>query len=120
MVDIGHASMPVIPTFDGIKKRLEDGTSKHLADAGESGGRRFGDTAGRSAGRRFGSVFKSAAKGALIGAAGAGVLAAKFGKDAIGLASEYEQSVGAVDAVFKKSSKQIHRWADDAATDVGL
>jgi hypothetical protein len=35
-------------------------------------------------------------------------------------ASDMEQAVGAVDAVFKGSADQVHQWADSAATDVGL
>lgn len=35
-------------------------------------------------------------------------------------AGELEQSVGAVDAVFKGNAKQVHSWAKGAATDVGL
>jgi hypothetical protein len=49
-----------------------------------------------------------------------GLAAVAAGAKAVGLAGDYEQSVGAVDTVFKQSAAQIHRWADSAATDVGL
>lgn len=49
-------------------------------------------------------------------AAGAGVLVGK----GVGMASDLEQSLGAVDAVFKTSAGQIHDWAKSAATDLGL
>lgn len=51
---------------------------------------------------------------AIIGVAGL------LGKELIGVAAEAEQSLGAVDTVFKSSSGQIKKWANDAATDLGL
>lgn len=42
------------------------------------------------------------------------------GRDLINMAADAEQSIGAVDAVFKDSADQIHDWADDAAENAGL
>lgn len=50
------------------------------------------------------------AGGALIGLGAAGVSAA----------GDLEQSIGAVDAVFKGSADQVHAFADAAATNLGL
>ena len=36
------------------------------------------------------------------------------------MASEMEQAVGGVDAVFKDNADTVHAWADSAAVDVGL
>lgn len=58
-----------------------------------------------------------AAKAGLL-AAGAGLVV--YGTKAVGLAGDLEQSVGAVDTVFGKSAAQMHRWAADAANNVGL
>ncbi|AYD87362.1 tape measure protein [Microbacterium phage ValentiniPuff] len=43
-----------------------------------------------------------------------------FVSEAITQAGNLQQSVGAVDAVFKESSAQVHAWAKGAAEDVGL
>jgi hypothetical protein len=43
-----------------------------------------------------------------------------FMKSAVTEAGNLEQSVGAIDAVFKGSAGQMHDWAKSAATDVGL
>ena len=51
-------------------------------------------------------------------AAGAAVLA--FGAAAAKSASRTQQALGAVDSVFGKNAGQIKKWADGAATSVGL
>lgn len=61
--------------------------------------------------------------GKVIGGAaliGAGRALVGFGKDAIGAASDLQQSGGAIDTVFKGSADQMHAWAGEAATSVGL
>ena len=73
-----------------------------------------GASAGKSAGRGFGAAFGVAA--AALGALGIG----SFFKSAVSGAADLEQSVGAIDSVFKGSAGQMHDWAKSAATDVGL
>lgn len=73
-----------------------------------------GGDAGKSAGKGFGAAFGIAA--AALGALGIG----SFFKSAVSGAAELQQSVGAVDSVFKGSAGQMHEWAKSAATDVGL
>ena len=76
----------------------------------------------KAAGQRAGGGFASSLKGSLAG------LTAYFGAqeifggiaDSINKAGQLEQSVGAIDSVFKESSKQMHAWAETAATSVGL
>lgn len=55
-----------------------------------------------------------------IGALVAGAQLIDFFKQGVSGAADLEQSIGAVDSVFKDSAQQIHAWADSAATDVGL
>lgn len=43
-----------------------------------------------------------------------------FAKDAVSAAAEVEQSMGALDSVFKDSSAEMKRWAASAAESVGL
>lgn len=69
---------------------------------------------------KLGNVAKKAAKGvALVGAAAlaAGVV---MGKQCIDAASNLQQSMGGVGAVFKESAGQVHKWAKSAASDMGL
>lgn len=73
-----------------------------------------GADAGKSAGRGFGGAFGVAA--AALGGLGIGA----FFKSAVTGAGELQQSVGAIDAVFKDSAGQMHGWAKTAAIDVGL
>ena len=60
------------------------------------------------------------AKGVGLAMAGAGVGAVALAKGAVSSAADLEQSIGAVDAVFKGNAKQMHTWAKGAATSVGL
>lgn len=60
------------------------------------------------------------AKGAAIAMAGAGAGVVAFGVKAVKSASDLQQSVGAIDAVFKGNASQMHAWANTAAKDVGL
>lgn len=84
---------------------------------------------GSESGHAFSAKFKGgisgigAGIGRLIGPAIATVGIAEVGRgmaDVINKAGELEQSVGAIDSVFKESAGQMHAWADSAATDVGL
>lgn len=78
----------------------------------------YGEAAGRETGSKFGATLKSA-----IGAAGIyfGATEILGGiKNAVMGAGDLEQSLGAVDSVFKDSAGQMHAWANTAATSVGL
>lgn len=66
------------------------------------------------------STIVGIAKGVGLAMAGAGVGAVALAKSAVSSASDLEQSIGAVDAVFKGNAKQMHTWAKGAATSVGL
>jgi hypothetical protein len=75
----------------------------------------------RSKVSRFGSAIAGAARtfGPLAAAAAAGAVL-KFGADAVRTASETEQAMGAVDAVFGRNSAKVKAWANSAVRDVGL
>lgn len=94
----------------GLGTNTLAGDIKKAFSSAESSG---GD-AGKSAGRGFGAAFGVAA--AAVGALGIG----SFFKSAVSGAADLEQSVGAIDSVFKGSAGQMHDWAKSAATDVGL
>jgi hypothetical protein len=77
------------------------------------------DKIGDSASRSSGKLKKFAAVGAAAFAAGA-LAAGKFALDAIGSASEVEQSFGALESVYGKNARQVKKWAEGAADAVGL
>lgn len=53
-------------------------------------------------------------------AAGAAGAVALFGKKAIGAASDVQQSMGGIDAVFGSNAETVKKWAAGAANAVGL
>jgi len=76
------------------------------------------DKAGQSSGKRFTNSFKAgmAGIGGVFAAAGIG----SFMSDAVQGAGNLEQSVGAIESVFKGSSGQMKDWSKDAAKNLGL
>lgn len=117
--NVGFATLSIIPSFDGFERRLESGTGGSLTSVGGRAGTRFGDAAGKSAGSRFGSVFKNAAKGALLGIAGAGALAIKFGGDAISAASDLEESTNKVTQIFGDAAGSVLKFTETTADALG-
>jgi hypothetical protein len=120
VAEVGYASLGIIPSFKGFGSELEKGSAKHLSAAGDSGGTVFGDAAGKSAGKRFGGIFKTAAKSALVGLAGAGALAFKIGKDAVGAASDLNETISKTEQIFgAKAIPALEKFADAADTSMG-
>lgn len=99
--------------FRGIRERI----SSHFQGA-FSGASRGAEEAGRESGTRFSGAFKAAITGALA-YVGVQQIAGLY-KNFVQEAGDLEQSVGAVDAVFKESAAQMHQWAATASTSVGI
>lgn len=118
--ELGHAALPIVPTFDDFPRQLEVGTSKALLAAGVRGGTQYGDAAGRSAGSRFGRAFANTAKAGMVGLFGAGVAAFQLGKDAIGLSSDQAESINAVRVSYDEQAKAVRKLGRDAAESLGL
>lgn len=78
------------------------------------------------AGKRSGKTFGAGIVGGVKGLAGplavafAGLKIGSLLKDSISSAGSLEQSIGAIDTVFKGSADQIHSWSKEAAQSVGL
>lgn len=87
-------------------KNLVDGLKK-----GEKETKTFGDTI-ESINKKVGLAF------AAMGAA-AGAMALKFTKDAIGAASDMEETISKIGVVFGDSAKEIEKFASTAATNIG-
>lgn len=92
----------MLPSARGFGRRLESDVS------GDVNG------AGKRLGSGFGKMFAIA--GGALAAAGVG----SFLKDAVVGAGELEQSVGAIETIFGKSSSKMLSWSKDAAQSVGL
>lgn len=110
----GHsASSRFSGGFRGIRERI----SGHFRGA-FSGATSSAEEGGHRAGTSFGTAFKSALAGILayVGIQQITNLTSSFVKEA----GDLEQSLGAVDAVFKDSAGSIHNWAQAASTSVGI
>ncbi|UOE45469.1 phage tail protein [Agromyces larvae] len=123
-------------------ERTQDSTNdlrqaqKRLADAADDVGDEF-EEAGRSSGNRFtsgfGKLIAGVSIGSFIGNFASNVMSSignaiqdglragfDFLRDSVSLASDLQQSMGAVDAVFKDNAGTIRDWAAGAAQAVGL
>lgn len=107
-----------------------------LADAVDDAGDQLNQAGRRSAGR-FASGFREILAGSFVGSAlgniasniTAGIsnavgdgfrTAFRYVQESVGFASALQQSIGAVDSVFKENASTIRSWAEGAAQDVGL
>jgi murein DD-endopeptidase MepM/ murein hydrolase activator NlpD len=99
----------IVPSAKGLTKSI----GKEFAGV---------DREAAKTGKSSGGAFSSAFKGSMAGIAGAfaAVGIGSFVKDAIQGAGDLEQSLGALDSVFKGSSGQMKSWSKAAAKNVGL
>lgn len=103
---VGYATLNIIPSAKGFGKALSGEINPALDASGKTGGTKLGNVLGKVAAPLF-ALAGTAAMGAFI-------------TSAVSKAGDLEQSMGAVDAVFKGSSTQMLQWSKDAATSVGL
>lgn len=103
---IGHATLNVVPSTKGFGSALN-------GDLGP-----IGDSGGKTLGGKVGGAFKSVI-GPLMAAAGA-VGVGMFVSSSIKAAGALEQSVGAMNTVFKGSEAAMGAWSKGASTAVGL
>jgi hypothetical protein len=69
---------------------------------------------------RLGGVAAGAGRAVGLGLGAAAAAAGFVAKEVAGSASRTEQAMGAVETVFGRASDRVLKWADDAATSVGL
>ncbi|MEX3610070.1 hypothetical protein VVR12_03340 [Rothia sp. LK2588] len=114
----------VMGTFGGAVRTTYDTASGHITGFKNRVGAAWKEIqdgsgpAGKEAGTRFGTGLTDALKVTLAGAGVAGIATGFM--NAVTKAGDLEQSIGAVDAVFKQSSGVMHGYAQDAATTVGI
>lgn len=142
-IELATAYVSILPELRGLN-RATDRTFRQIetdsASLGTRSGRKMGrnfdaatagigksaykrleaDSArsGKVAGGRFSGQFASIAKGAMAGLVT--YQGFNFFKDSVIEASDLEQSVGGLEAVFKKSFKSMQKSSEDAAMSLGL
>lgn len=106
---VGYVS--IVPK---LGKGFADGINKGIGGAGDSGGREYA--------KGFGGSLKGAIGALGLVAAGAAVGKALFSgiKESVGAASELEQSVGGLQAVFGQSFGEMDKAAKGAAQSLGM
>ena len=121
---LGHETERAAGKFGRLKSGFKSAMADFKADATKNLRGAFSgvEAEAEAAGRASSSKFKSAFTGALTAAGGlfAGVQLFDFGRDAIFKAGDIEQSIGAVDAVFKGSAERMHEYAATASSTVGI
>lgn len=118
---VGYSTLDVIPSMKNLRSQIEAQSSAPMVAAGKSGGRKYGEAAGREGGAAFRSKMGASLKGFAPFAgvlAGAGLVQ---GFDAVvGAASDAQQSVGGVQAVFKEYADQVVKDSARAEQALGL
>ena len=121
---LGNETERAAGKFGRLKSGFKSAMSDFKADATKNLRGAFNgvEAEAEAAGRSASGKFKSAFTGALTAAGGlfAGVQLFDFGRDAIFKAGDIEQSIGAVDAVFKGSADRMHEYAATASSTVGI
>lgn len=130
MKAVGRAADSSGAKAAGFGQKLKTGLRSGLSNLNPFKGLKAkAEREGRESADGFSSKFTSGVKGlggkisGLIGPALAGIGVAAIGKgafDIVGKAGDLEQSIGAIDTIFKSSSDQMHAWAASAADAVGL
>ncbi|ROR97782.1 hypothetical protein EDD28_2390 [Salana multivorans] len=112
--EVAKAYVSIIPSFQGGRSAI----ARELDGPVRQGSQ----TAGSAAGAGFRDGFLGRVRGmaaAIVPAMGVAAVVTYI-KGAIAAASDLEQAIGGVDAVFGSSSAQIHEWAAQADQALGL
>ena len=116
-VELAVAYISLVPSTAGIAPAISKEVTKaegQVASSGKKAGAGYAAGLGGAIGGAAKKVF------APLAAAAAGIGIGKFFADAVKGASDLEQSVGAVDAVFKNQAASIKASASAAAMNLGL
>lgn len=110
MSNVGYATLTILPVAKGFSSALTGEVNSPMTKAGKEGGEKSG---GAFAGAFKGLVLPAlalASSGAIVGFVGG----------AIAAAGDLQQSIGAIETVFKGSSGQMLDWSKQASMAVGL
>lgn len=111
------ASTTYAKGWKGVGQKLKAELSRGMKTATTAANKQAED-----GGKRAGGGFSNAFKGALAGVAAGFSIGAVVGgvKEVVGMAGDAEQSIGAIDTVFKENAKTMHDWAATASQTVGI
>lgn len=111
------ASTTYAKGWKGVGQKLKAELSRGMKTATTAANKQAED-----GGKRAGGGFSNAFKGALAGVAAGFSIGAVVGgvKEVVGLAGDAEQSIGAIDTVFKENAQTMHDWAATASQTVGI
>lgn len=112
MTEIGKAYIQIVPSMQGFGDQVKSTINSQSGNAGESGGKTFGEKFKNAAGVGIKAI------GAGIAAAGAAAVA--LAKSSLEGYAEYEQLVGGVETLFKDSAGQVQEYAANAYQTAGM
>ena len=105
MAEIASAFVSLVPSAKGFGAKLDSQISGDV------------DSSGKKAGSKWGNALKA---GAAVGVAALGAVVVKTLSDSVTAASEAQQAVGGVEAVFGKYADGVLRDSKKAAQGLGL
>ncbi len=119
----GKSDRTLMVRFEGeVDKSVENSARKVEGELDQTG-KRAVETSKKHQNVMIGLAAGVGAAAGQMAAKGLGMIAdfvVDSAKQAITQAGNLEQSIGAIDAVFKDSAAQMHEWSKSAANDVGL
>ena len=119
----GKSDRTLMVRFEGeVDKSVENSARKVEGELDQTG-KRAVETSKKHQNVMIGLAAGVGAAAGQMAAKGLGMIAdfvVDSAKQAITQAGNLEQSIGAIDAVFKDSAAQMHEWSKTAANDVGL
>ena len=107
-IELGKAYVQIIPSAEGIKRKLTEALGGESEAAGKAGGSRFG--------KAFGGALKVAGAGIAAAATGIGVI----GKQAVDAYADFEQLEGGIKTLFKDDAPDVMAAASKAFETAGL
>lgn len=97
--------------FDLIARDRASSAFNNVANSADRSTSTFG---------KLGATFRTVAKAGALAAAAGGVVAVKFGIDAIGAASDLNETLNKTSVVFGKNAAAVVEWSKSSATSLGL
>ena len=114
--EVARAVVTIIPSLAGAQKTI----TKELTGASEPAAQEAGSKSGAEFVSKFGSALKKVSAVTATAFAAVSAVVIKTTKDAVSSFAEYEQLVGGVDTLFKDSSAQVQKYAENAFQTAGM
>ena len=114
--EVARAVVTIIPSLAGAQKTI----TKELTGASEPAAQEAGSKSGAEFVSKFGTALKRVSAVTATAFAAVSAVVIKTTKDAVSSFAEYEQLVGGVDTLFKDSSAQVQKYAENAFQTAGM